>query len=518
MLQRVFDGLSDAPPSKQLFNLYFADVLLSGAPGGLEALGLEDAIGSGAVERVRGLESSRDQEVARQARALRTRIEALIAEGAGPTIRTLEIETDGERRIDVRPDGAAQWVAVPMRKGLEYRVDAGDCPMLRVLAVDQNGEKAIAGGTVFGRSFMFTAADDRTARLRIQTPLCAGENDLTIGAAPEAIRVTVATEASPQVVIEGVRFRGTLAGSDSEQWFRLDPVGGGRRYVITADPLAGELDTKITVFDPKTETEIDSDDDGGEGLGSRLEIRSSAAVNGLIVKVEQIGDEHGEYDLTIRGTAPLGAGARPLILGSADRGRLDKDGSNTWAIQFMAGRRYDISTEPLAAGLDTKVTLYDANENELGSNDDGGINLGSRMQFTSAETATYFIKVEAIEDTSGEYGIATKEGPPVSEIAKRAVMGENTGVLTDSEEWWVIELAAGQSLELETIPGNGQLDTVLELYAPDTVTMLADDDDGGDGYGSKLTHEAERAGPLFIRVRRFDSSTGEYKLMLRDER
>jgi hypothetical protein len=516
MLQRVFVGLSEAPPSKQLFNLYFAEVLLSAAPSGLDALGWEEAVTSGALTVAKSLETSRDAEVARQARAVRARLEALLAEQAAADAPALDLDTDEERSVESQANGAAQWVKLQLRRGFEYRFEASDCPMLRVLAVAQEGGRPIAGGTVFKESFLFVASEDRAVRVRVQTPLCAAGNDVTISALPEAIRVTDASESAPQIVKEGVRFRGTLAGGDSAQWFRLDAAGVSRRYVVTADPLTSELDPKITVYDPHTQAEIDSNDDGPEGLGSRLEVRSSAATHGLVIKVEQIGDYRGDYDLTVRGAAPVGAGARPLILGAHDRGQLDKEGSNTWAVQFAAGRRYDISTEPLSNGLDTKVTLYDADENEVSSNDDSGINLGSRLQYTSAETATYFLRVEAIESTSGEYGIAMKEGPPVSEIARRAVMGENKGSLTDSEDWWVIELAAGLSLEFETIPGNGQLDTVLELYADDTVTMLAEDDDGGTGYGSKLTHDAEKAGRLYIRVRRYDSSTGEYKLVLRN--
>jgi hypothetical protein len=516
-LQRLFDGLDQAPASRQLFNLYFADLLLGAAPGGLDALGLEEAIGSGARERARRLESSADAEVARQARLVGARLDALLDPGPAAALRTLDVEVSDERRIDTRRDGAPQWVAVRMRRGVEYRIDAGDCPILRVLAVDRASAAPIAGGTVFGRPFLFSAAEDRVARIRIQTPLCVNENDIGIAAAPQAIPVLKATQSAPQLVRLDVRFRGTLSGAAS-QWFRLDGIVPDHRYVIDVVPLNSTLDPKVTAYDAGTRTELGSDDDGGDNLGSRLEVRAADGTRALFLEVAQVAGQDGEFDLSIRSRPPIGAGARLLTPAQGGRGTLARSGSETWAVTLASGRRYDITASPASGGLDTKITLYDADEQELASDDDGGDGLGSKLPFTSPAAGTYFIVVEAIERTGGDYAIGVVEGPLLAEIAKPAVVGENRGALqAESEEWWEIDLEAGTAIEIEAVPGNSQLDTQLEIYAA-TSTKLAEDDDGGQGLGSKVTHRAEQAGRIYIRVRRLDASTGEYALILRTAR
>ena len=77
---------------------------------------------------------------------------------------------------------------------------------------------------------------------------------------------------------------------------------------------------------------------------------------------------------------------------------------------------------------------------------------------------------------------------------------------------FAFDATAGQTLEVETGDLGDGLDTVLELLAPNGVSLLAIDDDGGEGFASRIVFTAPATGRYFARVRGFDSSTGSYTI------
>ncbi len=82
-----------------------------------------------------------------------------------------------------------------------------------------------------------------------------------------------------------------------------------------------------------------------------------------------------------------------------------------------------------------------------------------------------------------------------------------TGILTDAlfdietdEDWFQAELAADAVYTIQTANLSTGVDTILELYEPDGVTLLASDDNSGDGLASRLVWQTAVTGTYFLRV------------------
>jgi len=72
--------------------------------------------------------------------------------------------------------------------------------------------------------------------------------------------------------------------------------------------------------------------------------------------------------------------------------------------------------------------------------------------------------------------------------------------IADDEDWFAVVAAQGESYVLETTGLATGVDTLLELYDADGVTLLAQDDNGGDGAASRLVWEAPADGVYYARV------------------
>jgi hypothetical protein len=73
-------------------------------------------------------------------------------------------------------------------------------------------------------------------------------------------------------------------------------------------------------------------------------------------------------------------------------------------------------------------------------------------------------------------------------------------IATD-EDWFKFDATAGTSYEIQTTNLATGVDTVLEIYDTNGVTMLATNDNSGGGNASLLTWQAPADGTYFVRVR-----------------
>ena len=62
----------------------------------------------------------------------------------------------------------------------------------------------------------------------------------------------------------------------------------------------------------------------------------------------------------------------------------------------------------------------------------------------------------------------------------------------DPVDWVNFSACAGRTYEIKTSDLGEEAYTLIELYAPDAITLLASDDDGGGGFASRLLWTAER--------------------------
>jgi hypothetical protein len=76
--------------------------------------------------------------------------------------------------------------------------------------------------------------------------------------------------------------------------------------------------------------------------------------------------------------------------------------------------------------------------------------------------------------------------------------------------------AQGTTLVIETAVGNLG-DTVLELYDTDSTSLLASDDDGGDGLASRIVWTAPGAGRYYLIVRGYGDAVGRFAIHVNEQ-
>ena len=156
---------------------------------------------------------------------------------------------------------------------------------------------------------------------------------------------------------------------------------------------------------------------------------STTGVPATAMTPTQPGDDHGDSF----------ADASPLTLNAPEygpnEGRIDPAGD----VDYFRVRVSESGTLTVftSGDMDTRGYLYDSNERQLASNDDGGANDGSNFRIQREVAAgTYYVRVEAYyRDATGAYGIHAEfeasTTPPTGDVSYAAVniSGGDTFVL-----------------------------------------------------------------------------------------
>jgi len=308
----------------------------------------------------------------------------------------------------------------------------------------------------------------------------------------------------------GVLYAGDLR-FDSREWWRFEPEAGVR-YRVNVDPY-DSLDSYIKIYESDGSTLIDEDDDGGDGLGSRIDFTRTSN-SPVLIEVHSLNDEPGTYRLTMSESAlRFGHDEHAVGVGSY-RSHLSDGDESFWRLDTPAGR-YRVEVLP-DHDLDSVITLYDSDgADELDYDDDGGQGFGSLLQFVSASDTTHVLSVGSLSG-AGDFELTLTALPHPAQTADTAEPGGvyRAGIRYGDERWWRIDTQSGASYDIEALPRD-DLDTIMELYAADGVTQLDSDDDGGQGFGSRIRHTSVSGEPVLIRVTGLSGSTGEFELIVR---
>ncbi len=220
-------------------------------------------------------------------------------------------------------------------------------------------------------------------------------------------------------------------------------------------------------------------------------------------------------------------------------GGIDQD----W-VTFIAtaGKVYSMYTKDLAAVVDTVITLYDARGNELAENDDyqPGQGLASRIDYTFSADGQYFLRIRDNRNRSGQgyqYTVglsSTGQLPPSATPTRTQTPSPFTptptlGPCTDSYEpdgvpetariiligstqhhsicpagdadWVRFYARAGKVYTIRTSNLGVGLDTYMYIFDSDAKTILAQNDDGGDGVASRIDFYPLRDDWYFVQVK-----------------
>jgi hypothetical protein len=111
-------------------------------------------------------------------------------------------------------------------------------------------------------------------------------------------------------------------------------------------------------------------------------------------------DDHGNT----AATATLLTVDGPLVPGAIE----SVEDVDAFAFDATAGATVTVETSGLGQGLDTLLVIENAAGTVLASDDDGGVDLGSRITFTVPSTGRYVARVSSFPGTTGVYHISVR--------------------------------------------------------------------------------------------------------------
>ena len=179
-------------------------------------------------------------------------------------------------------------------------------------------------------------------------------------------------------------------------------------------------------------------------------------------------------------------------------------GEDGWySFTAFAGVTYVIETA-LGSLPDTTLTLCHIDGTPIAFDDDGGGGLASRIVWMAQVDDEYLVRVAAYGSyQSGTYYVRHIEHRPHD--GEIEVSGE-----VDAYSFTAF---AGVTYVIETTLG-GLPDTTLTLYGTDGDTLIAFDDDGGNGLASRIVWTPSADGVYFLEVAAYAGyQSGAYQVM-----
>lgn len=223
---------------------------------------------------------------------------------------------------------------------------------------------------------------------------------------------------APRSVSVGASWTHNICPASDRDWVQFYAFRNSV-YLIETRNLGESADTVVCLYNNDV-IEIECDDDGGNGLASRLVWKATETgtfrVRVTHSDIAATGDTT-QYDLRIatslcqpdmhepddtRATAKLHSTTSHTICASTDNVRGDAD----WiAISVTAGI-HTIETTSIGTAVDTVIALYDVHDTLLSSNDDSTHHGTARITHHFTEPATVYLKVHHYSPVA--YGSGTE--------------------------------------------------------------------------------------------------------------
>lgn len=356
---------------------------------------------------------------------------------------------------------------------------------------------------------------------------------------------TGATELGEPVVFAQTHGPHTLAGPDEADWymFTLRESAVYRFSVDESLSLIGEL------YSGDGETLLIDNLDEDRVTPLELVITPGATDNYLIRIRRAVADEQIEYDLEyiLLEGAPGDDGDEwdPEDNSSSGATVLDAptdvpqthgphslseiDAFDWFLVSLEAGVSYQFESTGDGDLVGELIGLD--GQTILAANDDGGDQFNFSLIYTPMETAPLYLRaraydVGAVLEYSLVYQIAddsatgADEWDPVDDLPATATVldpageeptehGLHTLSNLDTEDWFQLAVEVGFEY---TITALGESDTVGLMYAPDLETLLALDDDSGEGHNFLIRYVPDRAETVYLLVNEFSSGAAAYTL------
>jgi hypothetical protein len=208
--------------------------------------------------------------------------------------------------------------------------------------------------------------------------------------------------------------------------------------------------------------------------------------------------------------------------------RLQRGQSAFFRVAAEAGSHYSVTTRRLGRETDTVLAVLNAQGRMVSGDDDGGREPLSSLLEIGPELRASLIRAGTLESQGGSFEVVlTRMAPapppdfPVTLEDARARPALEVGqlrplTLRRGQVAYFALPESRENLAATTRDLRRDTDTVLAVLDADG-RVLAEDDDGGEGFASDLPLAGLPPGPLFLRASTLDGSAGEFSLQLRQE-
>jgi len=309
----------------------------------------------------------------------------------------------------------------------------------------------------------------------------------------------------------GETVQGTLLLGGAEVWY-FDAQGG--QYVtIGLDAVDSDALDPYLEFYNEDGLIVAEDDDGGQGTNARIMDFPVIDSGTYTIHALTYGGE-GDYTLHLEIAEEPSAGGI-IEYGQTVEEILTEDMEHGWFFQGSEGDVVTIVMKALDDELDCYLELYGPDGLSLTDDDDSGEDLDALIEYYKlpADGAYRIVAQGALFDIAGVYELTLERTEMV--VEGTLVYGETVNATLEpgKRHHWLFEGQAGDIVAISMTAEN--MDTFLELFAPDGVRVMVDDDSGGDSHAKILAFVLPLSGTYRIVARGYgDDDVGGYELTL----
>ena len=311
----------------------------------------------------------------------------------------------------------------------------------------------------------------------------------------------------------GEMIEGTLPRAGVEIWYFEAEEGYVTIRLDAAESVV--LDPYLELYDADGVI-VTEDDDSGAGYNALI-ADFPVAVSGTYTIHVLTYSGMGDYTLGLEIAAePQG---EVITYGQTVEGTLTEDAQQGWFFQGAEGDVVTIVMNRLDkdGDLDCYLELYGPNGIALTDDDDSGKEFNALIEYYElpADGLYRIVVSNATFGPGGAYELTLEQ----TEMVTKGTLayGETVSVTlpAGTRHHWLFEGQEGDVITISMIAVNEDMDTCLELFAPDGVRVMTNDDSDGEANARITTFELPLSGTYRIIARGYDDKdVGKYVLAL----
>ncbi|MFW5695064.1 MAG: hypothetical protein ACOCYB_07840 [Alkalispirochaeta sp.] len=301
--------------------------------------------------------------------------------------------------------------------------------------------------------------------------------------------------------------------SGQEHVYTVEILEGGR-VVIEMDRIDGSIDPYLELY-TMNNSEIETNDDGGRGFNSQI-VRDLDAGRYRIVARDFGRDDSGRYRLAVnaRGSGPTVSGI-PIEVGESLSGYITSGEPQRFVLELSEDQRVQIDLERADdSNIDPYLELADQFGLPITANDDGGQGFNSRISTFLDEGQYQIIASDLGDNDNGGFRLTVvgEGSDPIDGIPIAVGETLDSHITAGEPQYFVLELDREQTLQIDMLRDEaGSIDPYLVL-ADEYGAEIEYDDDGGDGFNSRIRRTLEPGRYTLIARDLANSRSGPFQL------